>query len=218
METSLCLTKLSSDEKRILLSECSVKEASKGSYIFRRGDTALGYYGVWKGRARASVIAESGKALSLTIFHPGEWFGEISMIDGMSRTHDVEAIEDLTLLMMPERVFEKYLLTNIESMRWVSRSVCARLRMAMQFIEEVTTQPLPRRLANRLLVMHPNTRNTSQEELSQMLGVSRQSISKILNQWNSQSMISIEYGGVKILDLNALKIVTEKGGVSTISK
>ena len=215
MKSSPCLEHLPDETLELLRQVSSLKKYEKGEYLHKRGDSPTAYYGLLKGRIRASAVSQQGKALSLYIFNPGDWFGEISLLDGISRTHDAEVLDSAEVLMIPASSFEKWVLGDVESLRKVASAVCGRLRLAMQYIEESATLPLESRLASRLLQMYPNTHNVSQQELAHMLGVSRQSVSKQLVNWQDAGWISTEYNGIQVTNLSALQQI---GHYETVPK
>ena len=61
--------------------------------LHQKNDLADGFYCVLTGRIRVSNFTVEGKELVLTWIQPGNWFGEISLIDGLPRTHDGHAEE-----------------------------------------------------------------------------------------------------------------------------
>ncbi|MNQ96766.1 cAMP receptor protein [compost metagenome] len=72
--------------------------------------------------------------------------------------------------------------------------------------------PLEGRLANRLLLLSEGgehgqrlTLRLSQEDLSQMLGSSRQSINKVLKDWDLQGIVSRNYGSLTLCDITSLR-------------
>src|SRR5579885_2169756 len=80
-----------------------------GALLFAKGDAADGLYGVVSGRVRISAAGADGKELLVNLFEPGDWFGEISMFDGLPRTHDAWAIGATELLLIPRERFRALL-------------------------------------------------------------------------------------------------------------
>jgi len=204
LKSSPCFQNLDPSKLKDLAKQVLIKSYEKGETVHHKGDEASGYYGVLSGRIRVSSTSREGKNSTVHFFNQGDWFGEISLIDGLPRTHDAITTEPVQLIVVPKPVFESFLMNDTESLTFLAKCICQRLRMSFQFIEESTTQPLSSRLANRLLVLHPNTHQVSQQELAQMLGVSRQSISKQVLQWEEKGWVNIQYNGITILDNDAL--------------
>lgn len=191
-----CLAQVSAKVQQNIIESIYVKSIHKGQFLHRRGDQAIGYYGVVSGRLRVSAHNPEGKALTLTFMQGGDWFGEISLVDGVPRTHDCEALESCEIIIIPKTSFEQYLLQDVTSLRHITQHICQRLRLVFNLVEQMTIQSLHERLARRVLALTKtdgNILNINQQELAQMMGVSRQSVSKILLAWAHADWIKLEY-------------------------
>jgi CRP/FNR family cyclic AMP-dependent transcriptional regulator len=196
-----CLTQIDSGVQHAITQSIYIKRLQKGQFLHRRGDLAVGYYGVVSGRLRVSAENREGKALTLTFMQSGDWFGEISLVDGVPRTHDCEALETCEVLIIPKASFEQNLLQDTKSLRHITQHICQRLRLVLNLVEQMSIQSLHERLARRLLDLAKidgNTLNINQQELAQMMGVSRQSVSKILLGWAQEKWIKLEYNHLYI--------------------
>jgi CRP-like cAMP-binding protein len=91
-----------------------------------------------------------------------------------------------------------------------------RYKSTLDRMDGAVLDPLPVRLARKLLEAHtlenPHARqgvsvalDVSQEGLGHMLGVSRQSVNKVLKQWEGLGVLQVSYRGILLLDLKALK-------------
>lgn len=201
MAANPCLTQIPAHTLQAIVKSVYVKSLSKGQFLHRRGDKAVGYYGVVSGRLRVSAENREGKALTLTFMQKQDWFGEISLVDGVPRTHDCEAIESSELLIIPKTSFEQHLLNDVESLRHITQHICQRLRSVFNLVEQMTIQPLHERLARRLLdlaALDSNLLKINQQELAHMMGVSRQSISKIVLGWAESGWIKLEYNQLTV--------------------
>ncbi|MEL0029038.1 MAG: Crp/Fnr family transcriptional regulator [Perlucidibaca sp.] len=189
-----------------------------GERLFARGDDADGLYGVLAGRVRISTSASDGRELLINLFEPGGWFGEISMFDGLPRTHDAYAVGATELLLIPRDRFLGLLASQPALYPHFLRMLCLKLRRSFAWIEYEAFLPLPARLAARLLelaevygdAVEDGTLirlHLPQEELGRMLNVSRQSISKELNALREQGCITLEYGRVLVRDHARLQAV-----------
>lgn len=196
MTANPCLAQIPASTYQMIVKSVYVKSLSKGQFLHRRADDAIGYYGVVSGRLRVSAENREGKALTLTFMQKQDWFGEISLVDGVPRTHDCEAMENCELLIIPKASFEQHLLSDVESLRHITQHICQRLRSVFNLVEQMTIQPLHERLARRLLdlaTLDGNILKINQQELAHMMGVSRQSISKIVLGWAESGWIKLEY-------------------------
>ncbi len=116
---------LSKRELKRLVELSERVEHTPGNQIAKEGLGALAFHLVVEGEARVSV---GGK--SLGTLRPGQYFGEISMIDGRPRSADVEAVGALTTIAVPHLVFQRLLDEEPEFARTLLVLLCARLREA----------------------------------------------------------------------------------------
>jgi len=183
------------------------RRVSDGVLIHARGDAPDGLYHVVRGKVRMSAVSAGGREMVLTILEPGSWFGEISLLDGLPRTHDAHAVGDTELLVVPRDRFDALLVQRPALVQHIVRLLCRRLRLALAAIEDAALLPLPARLAKRLLgapTGDPAALSLPQGELARLVGTSRQSISKILKAWERRGWVSIAYGKVTLVDASAL--------------
>lgn len=192
-----------------------LRRLEDGQRLHARGDLPDGLYGISKGAMRISNTGADGREALLTVLSPGNWFGEISLFDGLPRTHDAHAMGPTEVLLIPRSGFQQLLERRPELYPHFMRLLCRRLRLSFDMMEDSALLPLPARLAKRLLmhgqyygdVEQGNGRLTiqlSQEMLGLMLNSSRQSINKLLKKLEQAGWISIHYSQITILDEQAL--------------
>jgi CRP/FNR family cyclic AMP-dependent transcriptional regulator len=197
-----------------------------GELLFAKGDAPDGLYSVLRGRIRTGSVSSEGKELLVMQFEPGSWFGEISMFDGLGRTHDGYAAGDSEVLILPRDKFLGLLRQQPELYLHFLKMLCRKLRLAFNFIEDAQFMPLAARLARRLLDLAAlYGRETSagvlidlhlpQDDLGRMLGASRQSVSKELKAWEAGGWIALDYGKVTLRDPARLRGVAATGDVSS---
>lgn len=191
---------------------CRVRRFGDRQLIHARGDQPDGMYSVISGSVRATTSSDDGREALLAIMEAGGWFGESSLFDGLPRAYDAHAQGDCELLFVPRSGIEGLLERRPHIYRNIVRLLCQRIRLSLILLETNALLPLEGRLANRLLLLAqdggeqitPELR-LSQEDLSQMLGTTRQSINRVLKLWESQKIIARHYRGLRILDFPALR-------------
>ena len=85
------------------------RRVQRGATIFSKGDPGTGLLGVVSGAVKVSVASAEGKDIVLNIFHEGEIFGEIALLDGRPRTADATAMADCELIIIERRDFVPFL-------------------------------------------------------------------------------------------------------------
>ncbi len=200
-----------------------VKRLRDGDLITARGDTADEWMACAKGAVRVSSTSLSGKQITFTYVEPGIWFGDVSIIDGDSRTHDAYAHGDTTILCVARADFQKILTQHVELYDAMLRLQARRIRQLFGLVEDLNTLPLRSRLAKQLLHLArsygvpclSNSQETriglhlAQEELAQLLGASRQRGNQELKAMEREEAIRIEAGGIVLRDRNALMRISE---------
>ena len=197
---------------------CRVRRFTDRQLIHARGDIPDGMFSIISGSVRATTSSDEGKEALLAIMEPGAWFGESSLFDGMPRAYHAHAQNDCELLFVPRSDIERLLDQRPQIYRNVVRLLCQRIRLSLVLLETNALLPLEGRLASRLLILAQieehsisHELHVTQEDLSQMLGITRQSISRVLKLWETQGIIERYYRGMRILDFPALRRKTNEG-------
>jgi CRP/FNR family cyclic AMP-dependent transcriptional regulator len=215
---------LSAALKHDILRCISVRRYHDGDLIAARGEPATEWIACAKGAARVSSTSLSGKQIIFAYLEPGIWFGDVSVFDGETRTHDVYAHGNATMVCVSHADFHKILAAHVEFYQALLRLQAKRVRQLFGLIEDLNTLPLRSRLAKQLLHLkrsygvpalnHPGefriSLHLAQEELAQLLGASRQRVNQELKSMEREEAIRIEAGGLVIRNRELLlKISTE---------
>ena len=193
----------------------------KGAVIFNKGDVGSRLYAVRSGAVRISTPSEQGKDAIFNLIVPGELFGEIAFLDGGQRTADAVAIDDCELMVIERRDFIPLIQDDPELAVRLIKVLCARLRRTSEQVEDIVFLGLPNRLAKVLLHLYqpsanavPNKKiHVTQREISQMIGVSRESANKQLQDWQRRKWLKLERGGVVIYAPDALRELIYKNAI-----
>lgn len=187
--------------------------------LFARGQAFDGMYVVLEGMLRVSGYPALGREALLALVFPSQWFGEIALIDGLSRTHEVIAEQDSLLLWIPADALHDLLSAQPQYWRDLALLVTHKIRIMMQHLEETTVSSLDTRLISRLVFMaqsvtvrdgQPIRLQLSQEQLADLLAVSRQTTNQCLKQCEQKGWIRLGYRCIDLLDLEALKAAAQR--------
>lgn len=203
-----------------LVAICKPKKLQAGELLHRKNDPADGLYCILSGRIRISNYTLEGKELILTWIQPGNWFGEISLFDGLPRTHDAHAEEATQLLKIPASAFSTLLAKQPEFYPHFMRLLCQRLRATFSLLDETAALSLKGQLCKRILLLgegleqQKNTNNPlilciSQESLALLLNTSRQTVNKLLQEIQYEEAIKIHYGKIKIIKYEKLRELSQ---------
>lgn len=198
-------------ESEMLLRHMVVKRAAAGHVLFHREQPGDGLYAILSGRIAFTVGSPEGKELILNVLGPGEFFGEIALLDGKGRSASAVARDPSELAFIGRADFLDFLGRRPETMLRIIELLCSRLRRATDYIEDSAFLDLPARLSKSLLGLVDGrgraaeaTVRISQEELAAMLGVSRERVNRQLAVWCDLGIVDLGRGRVIVRDEVAL--------------
>jgi CRP/FNR family cyclic AMP-dependent transcriptional regulator len=188
--------------------------------LYRPGDIICDLYQIIEGECRIVDYSYDGKEVLIFNVGKGDSVGEISLIDGMQVVTLVEACGPVKIGALKKQKFDELCMRYPQILQVLIRSLCSRLRYVATLYKEISMLSLHQRLARTLHRIaqgsHQDqdrenriTLGISQTDLSRMLAVSRQSVSKELKNLENEGMIDIEYGKVLIKDLDKLRLAYE---------
>lgn len=220
LQTGRWYAQLPADFAQALLRMARVRHLASGEVLFLRDSPPCGLYAVVSGSIRISGQSGRGddaREALLAVLPPPQWFGEITVFDGATRTHHAHAAEPSTLLQVSQAELLAWLHEHPQHWRDLAVLMADKLRLAFQTMEEQTVLSAPLRLARRLVVMAEGygvqsgkggTRRVlavTQQELALMIGISRQTTNEILKGMEAQGVLRVQRGGLEIVDLPALR-------------
>ena len=211
------LAALTDVERGELLKHARLRRFAADDIVFRKDDPGDGLYGVLAGRIVVTVESVDGKELILNMFGPGEFFGEIALLDGKGRTATATAREASELLFLSRADFLPFLRQRHEAAVRIIAFLCERLRRTTGMVEDSAFLNVSTRLAKQLAALAgaatpPATAiRLSQEELAQTLGVSREIVSRQLAVWREAGVVELGRGRIVVRDVEALDRIVAGG-------
>jgi CRP/FNR family cyclic AMP-dependent transcriptional regulator len=189
----------------------------RGATIFSKGDAGNSLFAIISGTVKISSSSAEGRSAILNLIGSGEVFGEVALLDGLSRTTDAIANSDCEIFVIDRREFIPFVRNQPALAMKFIELLCARVRWTSEQVEQVILQDLPGRLASaliRLTERHQqspagHTIAVTQQEISEMVGMSRESINKQLRSWESRNWVRLEHGAIVVLDAAALRSLVE---------
>src|SRR5207248_1990313 len=171
----------------------------RGASIFCKGDPGNSLFAVISGTVKISISSPDGRNAILNLIGPGEIFGEIALLDGQVRSTDATANTNCEMFTIDRREFVPFVRSQPTVAMKFIELLCTRLRRTSDQVEQVILQDLPGRLASALLRLterhKPGDRTIAitQQEISEMVGMSRESINKQLRAWAARSWVRLEH-------------------------
>jgi len=186
------------------------KRYPKGSVIVFADDPGDSLYLVRAGRVKVVLLGDDGREVILGVLGVGEHFGELSLIDDQPRSAHVIAMEDSLLLVLRREDFRR----RVEASPAVAWALLAelsrRLRVADKKIGGLVLLDVPGRIARVLLENAPDEtsnlvqRRLTHQTIAQMIGASRETVSRTMRDFQEAGWISVEKRVIKLIDREAL--------------
>lgn len=203
---------LSPEHQRLARAHLLIGEAEPGDLVCRIGRPVTYWFGVLDGLLKMSGGSADGQLMTFTGLPPGGWFGEGTVIKREPYRYNVQALRKSKVGGLPASTFHQLLDESIVFNRFIMNQLNERLG---QFImaRQIDRMSNPEQRVARSLVslfnptLFPGVGEVlkiTQQELSYLVGLSRQRVNEALNALEAAGMIRVEYGGLRILDAQAL--------------
>jgi len=190
-----------------LRAEVFAQQADKGAVMMPAGSAVQGWHAVLSGLVMLQSPASKGRSSAFIGVPDGEWFGEGSAMKPEPRKYHVVALRPTTLLCLPLPLFDLLRETHLAFNQFLVLHLNMRLGQAMTIIEAGRTQSPEHRVAlylSRLFWRSTRRLNLTQDELGQLVGLSRQTVNRVLRTLEDQGIVSLDFGRVAIVDDEAL--------------
>ena len=204
---------LSTTEYQRASEELRVSEALAGEYVCRVGKPITYWFGVIDGLLKMSSDNVDGVSITFLGVPPGGWFGEGTALKREPYRYNIQALRKSVVAGLPIDTFHWLLDHSIGFNRFVMRQLNERLGqfIAAREIDRINNPDL--RVARSLAslfnpVLYPGVGKVlriTQQEMAYLVGLSRQRVNEALAALQERGAIRIEYGGLRVLDLEALR-------------
>src|SRR5450432_1337979 len=201
---------LGPDELQRISGLCHTQQLGVGEVLFQKGDSGEALYGVRRGQVRIETGAPDGSRLTLNFMGSGDLFGEVAVLDGQSRTADATAGEPTELFVLRREDFLGHLEREPRVAIKIIMLLCQRIRWQSERMEESMLQPLPVRLARRLVALAADFGSEvhiSQEQLGIFVGAARESVNRQLQTWRKDGILDLQRGRILLQNLNKLTTI-----------
>ena len=207
------LRPLTADERDRVAPQLRIGDAEPGELICRRGRTATYWFGVVDGLLKMSTETADGHTITYSGLTAGSWFGEGTVMKPEPYRYNVQALRKSLVAGLTVDTFHWLLDHSIGFNRFVMNQRNERLAQFIGTIEADRTPSPEQRVARNLAalanpVLFPGVGEVlriTQQELAYLVGLSRQRVNEALKTLAAQDVLRIEYGGLRILDLSALR-------------
>ena len=189
---------------------------SKGAILFEEGEKPTGVYVVLEGRAKLSVNSAQGKTLVLGFFGPGTILGLATAILGRTHAATAETLKPTKVLFVSRKELVREMQADATAARLAAELVSEACYFILGKMKAVDlSQSAGQKLARCLLgLLAHNTSSSgetpprldlSQETIAQMVGLSRETVSRLLSRFRRRRILDWRRSGLVIRDRSALE-------------
>ncbi len=176
---------------------------AKDAVIVGQASQGDALYIIESGRVKVVLFGDSGREMILTMFRPGDFFGEMSLLDGQPRSANVIALEESRVLVLAREDFVRHLEEFPATALNILAEMSMRLRRADEIIGNLALLDVYGRLA-RVLIDLARKEGTptdegilirerpTQQDLASMIGTSRETVSRVLSEYQRRGFVSMQ--------------------------
>jgi CRP-like cAMP-binding protein len=206
--------------REAMLRSGRIERRANRAPLHRFGEPITELCFVLAGALEVSRISALGKRHVVSFLEPGQVFGLVALLDGQGGIHDTVAHGELTVLQIPKAQVMQTLGEDAAFRDAVLRLLCDRSRVIYGVLMDHVLLSLRVRTARTIhnlaltYGIHRGQRivialRLSQEELADMLGVTRQSTNRELKQLEAERLIRLGNAEIELLDSDGLRRVAE---------
>ncbi|PIE90849.1 MAG: cyclic nucleotide-binding protein [Acidobacteria bacterium] len=185
-----------------ILKLTSRREYSKDRILVHENDSGESFFLILNGKVKVTAEGQDGKEVILSFLGPGEFFGELALVDDEPRSANVTAVEQTTVLILHRNDFLALLETNGQMMKKFMSILSKRLRHANDQIKSLALLDVLGRIAKLMLDMAEKEgvklldgsvvfRRPTHQEIASMVGTSRETVSRMISELNKSRFITI---------------------------
>ena len=202
-ETSF-LARLSGADRVALLAHAVRRRVQRGEHVFEAGSPGHHTYFLERGRINIYQLSPTGKAVLLWFCLPGEIFGLAEVCHSGGRQAYAEAVESSSVLALPQQDFRRFLETHPSTAMLINDVLALRLRTLGDMLVNLVADDVHTRLIKLLIRLSSlygqRTDNENicldvsltHQEIADMIGTTRQSVTSLLNELQRQNLLRIE--------------------------
>lgn len=189
-----------------LQSQCVTRAYPKNTVLMNEGDEANAMYICTEGRVKVFVGDEHGREFVLDSMGPGEYFGELSLLDDSQRSASIVTIEKSMFTILHKEDFKRIVLHQPELSLPLMQYLAGRIRKLTDNVKSLALQDVYGRVRNILMNLATEEQGETivaekltQQEIANRVGSSREMVARILKELSTGGYISVEKKTIRIL-------------------
>ena len=210
-------SELSDKDLERLIHLASKQKYHKDNIILIEEEVGSTMFIILWGRVKISRISDDGREVILSILSDGDFFGEMSLLDGHTRSANVTAIEEAELLVIRREEFLQMLRDFPQIAINLLKELAQRIRKSDEHIKSLSLQDATGRVATTLLRIAEDSgvfrkgqveiaELPLQQDLANMAGTSRETISRVIKSLTEDGYLKKHGGKIIILDYERFQL------------
>lgn len=179
-----------------------LREYKKNQVILREEQTSEFMYIIISGKVKSRQISETGREILLAVHGAGEFFGEMSLIDGKTAPASVVAVENSLVAIISRNEFYSMLYAHRKVLENLLRVLCSRIRESWKKIQMLNFNDATQRIKTLFLILaedygEKTDRGTRlhikliHQDIADMTGLTRETVTRVLDKLRKSGEISI---------------------------
>lgn len=206
---------LTDNQKRTLEESAVDRSAMKGTLLHSGSEDCKGLFVIRSGRLRAFILSDEGK--EVTIYRLFErdicLFSASCIMSSIQFDVFIEAEEDSELWVIPSDTYKKLMEESAPIANYTNEIMASRFSEVMWLIEQIMWKSMDRRLADFLLeesdLSSSDKLDITHEKIANHLGTAREVITRMLRYFQSEGMVSLTRGSIKLTDHSRLESLSK---------
>ena len=199
------------------ISKLGIRKAfKKDSVVLFEHETGSALFVIVEGKVKVSRVSDDGKEVILTILGDSDFFGEMAILDGLSRSANVTAMEDSELFIIQRSEFLELLQNHPEVSVALLQELTQRLRSADMKIKSLSLKDAEGKVATVILQLADDVgmikqgtveieKLPFQHDLANMAGTSRETISRTLHTFAKKGLVELDGSKLRIMNYEKFK-------------
>jgi CRP-like cAMP-binding protein len=200
-----------------LIRRLQVRTRPAGSVIVAQDEPGDALYVIAQGRVKVALFGENGRELTLSLLGPGDFFGEMALLDSRPRSANVVAVDDAMVLAFTRDAFRAHLSAHPQTAVNFLGELIGRLRRADETIAQLALHDVESRLTRTLLRLAREDgqsvdgglllrKRPTQQDLANMVGSCRETISRTFTSMIKRGLM-VPHGRALLLSRQLLERV-----------
>ena len=198
---------LSGAEIQLVLNHSTKKTVAKNTIVISEGDQSASLYVIIAGKVKVFLQDGDGKEVVLNYQGPGEYFGELALLDNAPRSASVMAVQKSTFLVVSKQEFKQMLSSHPDVAFALIKGLVVRLRLLTENVKDLALTDVYGRVvkllsglaqlqAGKMVIANGPT----QQDIANRVGASREMVGRILRDLTTGGYLRMEGKNITIND------------------